>query len=146
MTRLEDLRRQGLLQDTAPDPAATARLLDDARRHLRTARLAVRESDLAGAYQLAYDAARKACTATLAARGLRVRGQGAHANLILIMQELYGPAPGARALEQLDRMRRTRNLAEYHGYPVDPAEVEEDLAAAGDIVAAAEKIVGPKGG
>jgi len=146
VTRVEDLRRRGLLQDIAPDPPAIARLLDDARRHLGTARLAAHASDLAGAYQLAYDAARKACTATLAARGLRVRGQGAHANLILIMQELYSPAPGTLALEQMDRMRHTRNLAEYQGYPVDPAELEGDLAAAADIVAAAEKIVGPMGG
>jgi len=146
VSHLDDLRRRGLLQDIAPDPTAVARLLDDAHRHLATARLAVRGSDLAGAYQLAYDAARKACTAVLAARGLRVRGSGAHANLILLLQELYASAPGAEALEPLDRMRRTRNTAEYHGYPFDPAEVEEDLAAAHAIVATAADIVRPRAG
>ncbi|MGA7362917.1 MAG: HEPN domain-containing protein [Candidatus Dormiibacterota bacterium] len=118
-------------------------MLDDARRHLVTTRLAVRESDLAGAYQLAYDAAGKACTAVLESRGLRVRGPAAHTNLIIFMQELYAGAPGAEALQQLDRMRRTRNTAEYHGYPFDPAELEDDLANAEAVVATATDLVQP---
>ena len=78
---------------------------------------------MAGAYQLAYDAARKACAAVLAARGLRVRGPGAHANLIALIQELYSTGPGVEALDQLDRMRRRRNTAEYHGYPLQQSDL-----------------------
>lgn len=82
----------------------------------------------------------------LRGRGLRVRGRAAHANLILIMKELSGSLPGAQALEQLGRMRRTRNLAEYHGYPFDAVELHGDLAAAEDIVAVAEELVKHSGG
>ena len=51
----------GELERVAPDTALAARLLDDGTRHVESARSAERLGDLTGAYQLAYDALRKAC-------------------------------------------------------------------------------------
>jgi HEPN domain-containing protein len=134
MTRIDELRASDYLQDVRPDRRRVRRLLDDARRHLDTARVAQERGDLAGAYQLGYDAARKSLTAMLADRGLRARGEGAHAHLIDAVMEIYADTPGIEVISRLDRLRRTRNQAEYAGYWFDEAEVTRDLLLAEQIV------------
>ena len=56
MTTLDDLRSRGLLQEVRADRTAIDRLMNDARRHLHTAALALESEDQAAAYQIAYDA------------------------------------------------------------------------------------------
>lgn len=89
------LTRQGSLQTIAIDAVAADRLLADSHRHLATSEMALHQGDLAGAYQLLYDAARKSVTAFLAWRGFRIRGQGAHANSIELAVELLAGTPPA---------------------------------------------------
>ena len=137
--RLDELRALGRLQDVPADPRAVSQLLEDADRHLRTARLALQEGDLAGSYQLAYDAARKSLTAMLLSRGVRSRGPGAHAVLIEAVGALFVQEAGIEVLRPLDRMRRIRNDAEYTGYPFDRDGVEHDLDGATAIVAFADR-------
>ena len=134
MGLVDDLRRRQLLQTIPVDGAVVELLLDDADRHLRSAGAALELGDLAGSYQLAYDAARKALTAALAARGMRVKGPGAHANLIALAHA--GQLGDTSTFGPLDRMRQTRNHAEYDGYRFTAAEVGDDLAAARRIVEA----------
>ena len=55
-------------------------MLAQSEAHLASA-LTLGASDVPGAFQLAYDAARKALGAILANQGLRARGVGAHATL-----------------------------------------------------------------
>jgi hypothetical protein len=111
---VERLIAKGLLQPVPQDQLRTERLLDDAARHLGSAEKAL-DGDLAGAYQLAYDGARKAVTALLAAQGLRVRARAGHSMLVEVVVALYGGHEGGDVLAQLDRMRRIRNEAEYAG-------------------------------
>jgi len=139
--RLDELRALGRLQDVPADPRAVSHLLEDADRHLRTAKLALQEGDLAGSYQLAYDAARKSLTAMLLSRGLRSRGLGAHAVLIEAVRAVFVHEGGIEVLRPLDRMRRIRNDAEYTGYPFDRNEVQHDLEAAAEIVAFAADVL-----
>ena len=139
--RLNELRAEGRIQDVPVDPRAASRLLEDAGRHLRTARLALQEGDLSGSYQLAYDAARKSLTAMLLSRGLRARGLGAHAVLIEAVRAVFVQEKDIEVLRPLDRMRRIRNDAEYAGHPFDGDEVEHDLAAAAAIVAFAADVL-----
>ncbi len=140
---LEDLRERRRLQDVPVDQTAIARLIEDARRHLATAPRALDGGDLAGAYQLAYDAARKSLTALLLSRGLRPRGPGAHATLIEATRAICAGIAGVDALDPLDRMRQVRNEAEYTGHPFDRDEVQDDIVAAARIVAfAAEQLGG----
>ena len=139
--RLDELRAQGRIQDVPVDPRVVSQLLEDADRHLRTAALALREGDLAGSYQLAYDAARKSLTAMLLSRSLRPRGLGAHAVLIEAVRAEFVHEAGIEVLRPLDRMRRIRNDAEYTGYPFDRDEVVHDLGAAAAIVAFAADVL-----
>ena len=134
---IDDLVASGRAQRVPPDSAAQERLLEDADLHLATAGDALKNGDLAGAYQVAYDAARKALTALLNSKGLRTKGLGAHMSTIEIASELF---PGsAKSFERLDRLRRTRNESEYSGHFFDPDEVARDIAIASSIVESARK-------
>lgn len=92
------------------------------------------------AYQVAYDAARKALTALLNSRGLRTKGLGAHATLIEVATEL--DPESAKSFERLDRLRRTRNESEYSGHWFDEGEVARDIVIASDIVNAVKAEIG----
>src|SRR5919201_6741460 len=78
----DDLRRlldAGFLEEVAPHGEDALLRLGEAERHLASAEQ-IAASDPNGAFQLAYDAARKAVTAHMLARGLRVTNRpGAHA-------------------------------------------------------------------
>ena len=83
--------------------------MTQAEEHLRSAQL-LRDTDTAGAFVLAYDAARKALSAVLLNQGLKSRGEGAHA--------LLAEAVGSQLASVLDLtgfgwMRTTRNATEY---------------------------------
>lgn len=138
---IEDLRARRLVQEVPVDAKAIGRLLDDARLHLGTALRALEVEDLAGAYQLAYDAARKSLTAMLLSRGLRARGVAAHATLLQAVEAAFVAAPGIELLGPFDRMRQTRNQAEYVGRSFDREDVLHDLAASERIVGLAESIL-----
>lgn len=128
MTSVEDvLRRNKKLQEIPLDRARAEKLVDDARKHRATADAALQSGDFAGAYQMGYDAARKALTALLALDGLRLRGEGAYANLIELIREKYAGVEGIEIVDKLDRLRSTRNEAEYRGYWFDEDEVRADL-------------------
>jgi uncharacterized protein (UPF0332 family) len=139
---LDALRSRGSLQNVEIDEPAIERLLEDATLHLRTACAGLEAGDLSGAYQLAYDAARKSLTALLLSRALRVRGVAAHAALIEASRALFGQTPGSDSLHRLERMRRTRNQAEYVGRSFDRDEVLHDLGTAEAVVAFAKGILG----
>ena len=86
-------------------------LLDQARRHLSSAQ-AIADSDAAGAYQLLYDAARKALAAVLENQGLRATSRGGHIAVREAVSAQLDPPLGAM-LRPFDRIRRRRNQAEY---------------------------------
>ncbi len=76
MPRIDDLIRRGSVQRVPIDARAVTRLMRDAMQHLDTASAGLEGGDLAGAFQLAYDAARKSLTALALSRGLRTKGEG----------------------------------------------------------------------
>lgn len=88
---------------------------------------------------LAYDAARHACTALLAQQGLRPTTRGGH----LVVDEAVRAQSGD-AFRPFRALRIRRNELEYPAMPDDAAtasEVEEALAGAERILAAAEKLI-----
>lgn len=86
-------------------------LIAQAQRHLKSAE-AIVAGDPVGAYQLLYDAARKALGAVLENQGLRVTSRGGHIAVIDAMTAQLDPPLGG-VLRPFDRMRRRRNEAEY---------------------------------
>jgi hypothetical protein len=130
----DDLRRlldAGLLEEVAPHGEDALLRLDEAERHLASAEQ-IATTDPNGAFQLAYDAARKAATAHMLAHGLRVTNQpGAHATTgryaLVALGEAFAP---------FDRMRRRRNRSEYGTTLIGQADVAAAVADARAMVAA----------
>jgi hypothetical protein len=132
------------LESIAADAREARDLLAHAENHLQSAdRIA--QSDPAGAYQLLYDAARKAVAADMTAAGYRVKSDrpGAHAAIVLYAEEALAGSADERALRRFDQMRRLRNRSEYVGLTVSPAQLSSDLRHAEAIVAAVRARVGP---
>ena len=135
MAQADELVRAGLLLRVAPDLETARAMMRDCRAHL-TAAAAIGELDRNGAYQLAYDAARKAITAHMRAAGLRVRsGPGAHE-----ITGQYGVvALPSASVDRFDAIRRKRNRSEYGVVHISATEVATVLADAEAIVAAVER-------
>jgi hypothetical protein len=95
----------------AADRDLADRLLADAALHLATASAALAGGDLAGAYQLAYDALRKSCAALLAVQGLRATSRGGHVAVQEAVQAQFGST--VTAVRAFGRIRRARHRFEY---------------------------------
>lgn len=104
---IDDLLTSRQLDRVAPGPEHARRLLGEARRHVTAAGTLI-ELDPIGAYQLAYDAARKAAGAVLASSGLRPTARGGHVVVVRAIEAL-----GQSGFQRLDAMRRRRNQLEY---------------------------------
>jgi hypothetical protein len=87
------------------------KLLAQAHDHLGSAEL-VATTDAVGAYQMLYDAARKALCAILENEGLRATSRGGHIAVFEAITAQLDP-PLGQVLRPFDRMRRRRNDAEY---------------------------------
>lgn len=122
--RIEDLLAAGELEQVTPADSVASLLLEDAGRHLATAATAVETGDLAGAYQLAYDALRKSAASLLAVQGLRATSRGGH----LAVQEAVIAQFGsiARVFRAFGRIRRARNSFEYPS-TTTPGPVPDDV-------------------
>jgi hypothetical protein len=119
-----------------------ALLLGQAHQHLASAR-AIAGSDPTGAYQLLYDAARKALAAVLENQGLRATSRGGHIAVLDAVSAQLDPPLGP-ILRPFDRLRRRRNQAEYPiaDRPDFRAEdVDRDLPKVQEIVDAAAKVL-----
>jgi len=111
--RIRALIEQGELEPVEPSLAIGRHLLADADQHTRSARTIGEIGDLTGAYQLAYDALRKAAASLLAVQGLRATSRGGHVAVQDAMVAQFGE--GVRAFRAFGRLRRNRNRFEYPG-------------------------------
>ncbi|MGH2933976.1 MAG: hypothetical protein ACRDL2_05600 [Gaiellaceae bacterium] len=122
----------GQLEIVEADAEGARSALDEARQHVGSARL-IAGSDANGAYQLAYDAARKAAMSSMRAAGLRVRqGEGAH-----MIAAAYTAAAIDEGLgKRLDSARRRRNRSEYGSAFFDDDSIADAIALADALIAA----------
>jgi hypothetical protein len=130
---LDDLISKRLIEPVAGDQPMASEWIEDAKRHIQASQ-AVESIDPAGAYVLAYDAARKSVAAVLLTTGHRVTSRpGSHQALSRFAKTLADDT-GEPALEHLDRLRRNRNRSEYGSRTFGAAEVKEAIQIAGAIV------------
>lgn len=117
-------------------------LLNQAHQHLGSAQ-AIAGSDPTGAYQLLYDAARKALSAVLENQGLRATSRGGHIAVLDAVSAQLDPPLGT-ILRPFDRLRRRRNQAEYPATDrpsFSSDEVGRDLPKVREIVETAGKVL-----
>jgi hypothetical protein len=132
----------GELQRVTASPAQAEAMLNDARRHLASAK-SIAPTDPTGAYVLAYDAARKAIASILEAEGLRATTKGGHIVLFDTAMAQFDP-PLGKLIRPFNRMRARRNQVEYASSSspaVTTDEVLTDLAKSAGLIELAEKVL-----
>lgn len=125
---VEELIAGGELQRVPPSRRQAERLLDQARRHAASA-ASIADADPSGAYQLSYDAARKALVAVLENQGLRPTSVGGHIVVYRALRAQLVP-PMGDTIRPFDRLRRRRRESEYPDLDdpnVSPDDVRDDL-------------------
>lgn len=134
---IAQLVADGRLERVNPDPGEASDLVVHALAHLESART-IAEQDPAGAYQLLYDASRKAVAADMLAAGYRAKADrpGAHAAVVAYAQEALASSVRPEVLSVLDQMRRLRNRTEYGALTLGAEQVKNDLTVAELIVSA----------
>jgi HEPN domain-containing protein len=140
--RIRELINGGELGQVPPDTGLARRMLADAGRHLATAAAAESTGDLAGAYQLAYDALRKSAAGLLEAQGLRATSRGGHIAVQDAVLAQFGST--IRALRSFSRLRRARNSFEYPSIETPgPSgdDVKDAIRVAREVNEAAGKIL-----
>lgn len=106
-SEIDGMLAKGELERVTPSEDLAERFFDEAHRHLASAS-AIKASDPTGSYQLAYDAARKACAALLVVQGLRATSAGGH---IAVQDMVRAQFRGVFA--QFPTLRRVRKQSEY---------------------------------
>ena len=140
---VDELLARSKLEEATASQALADRLVREADKHLTAAGQIV-AIDEAGAYQLAYDAARKACAALLAQQGLRATTRGGHVAVQDTVQAQFGGRGGMAAFGPIPRMRRKRAASEYPdmGTPTTTTdEAREAIESASGILAAAKGLL-----
>jgi hypothetical protein len=125
--------------DAPVDIRAAERLLVQAEKHLRSARIPVVDDE--SRYGMLYDGARKAADAVLRASGRRLtHGSGLHAEYVAEAKRLLG-SRHEFLLVRLEAARRIRNDVVYQTREVTEIELQDLEEAARRIVAAARLYV-----
>lgn len=140
--RIEGMLTRGELERVPASRQHADLLLSQAHRHVESAQ-AIAASDSAGAYQLMYDAARKALSAILENQGLRATSRGGHIAVLDAVSAQLDPPLGT-IFRPFDRLRRRRNQAEYpgSGQPgFSTEDVKRDLPKVQQMVDAAIKVL-----
>ncbi|MFK0002933.1 HEPN domain-containing protein [Paenarthrobacter sp. NPDC090520] len=140
---VDQLIEQSRLTEVTPNPELADHYISQAHTHLKAAET-LREQDPAGAFTLAYDAARLSLASILVVQGLRPRGEGAHAVLLEVAIFQLEP-PRQKEIREFDWMRRLRNDTQYPDVDRPTAgvdDVDQAIPAARAIVERAERLVG----
>ncbi len=142
-TDVQRLITDGELDRVAPSAEVVGRLLADARAHIKLASKGT-EDDPAGALQLSYDAARKACAALLVVQGLRATTRGGHIAVMDAVRSQFNDRGGMEVFGRLHALRRRRNRTEYpdpDSPGVDQADARQARDTARAVVDAAQRIL-----
>jgi hypothetical protein len=125
------------LERVQPNMAAAGERINDARRHVRSARL-LADDDPTLAIAACHDAIRKAFTAHMAAVGHRPRGgDGAHRIVLDYARHQLSGVVSAGDLDEAEDLRKDRALAEYGDFAAQQLSADHVRAAA-DV---AERVV-----
>lgn len=133
------------LERVKPNMGAAGERVNDASRHVRSARL-LADDDTTLAMAACHDAIRKAITGHMAANGLRPRGgDGAHRIVLDYARHQLAQLIGEDDLIEADEIRQDRALAEYGDFAsrkLDANHVRDSADVAERIVRAVASSLG----
>lgn len=133
---IRQLLDDGKLELVGVNPPFADRLVTEAETHLVSADRILAD-DPPGAFQLAYDAARKACEGLLAVQGLRSTRDGGHVAVADAVRDQFNGKGGKPAFGNLNRIRRERHSSEYPTATTPPITHDDATA----LIADAKEIV-----
>lgn len=139
---IDAMLARGELEQVRPNREHADVLVRQARDHIAAAG-SITTLDPVGAFQLLYDASRKALCAVLENQGLRVTSRGGRLAVIEAVRAQLDPPLGG-ALKPFDRMRRRRNDAEYPRPDAQgflPDDVKAEIPKVEQIVETAAKVL-----
>jgi HEPN domain len=118
------------LERVQPSMPAAGERINDARRHIRSARQ-LADDDTTLAISACHDAIRKALTAHMAATGLRARsGDGAHRIVLDYARNQLADVLSNEDIIEADELRRDRVLAEYGDFAAQKLTGDQARSAA----------------
>ena len=126
----------GDIERIVKNMAAAGERINDARRHLKSARL-LAKSDVTLAITACHDAIRKAITAHMTANGYRPRnGNGAHRIVLQYARSQLDAVITAADIDRADALRRDRATAEYGDFAASKLGASDvaDATLAGDRI------------
>ncbi len=124
---IRQLVADGTLRSVKADEETARVELETARQHVASAAL-LADSDPNAAFQLGYDAARKAIAAHMRAHGYRPgSGQGAHAKTGRYAAAMLGGSSLEPHIDAFDDLRTLRNQSEYDALLLDESDVLDAL-------------------
>ena len=124
--KIYTLLNNGELEQVEANPGFAIELFQGATCHLVSVS-GIIDFDSAGAFQLGYGAARKACTALLAQPGLRSTRMGGHVAVAEAVRAQFNGPRGNTPLGRLTELKRRRGESEYPS-ALTPSITWEDAA------------------
>lgn len=138
---IQELIADGRLEVVQASDSHAAMLLEEAGRHLSSARQ-LASNDATAAYSVMYDGVRKSLSAILAKQGLRATSAGGHVAVGVAVAAQMGSTRGVIAA--FNGMRRRRHEAEYPSVEapgINEFDVIDALPSASSMIEAAVKMV-----
>ena len=135
---MHELLASGHLQVVSGAPADGHHQLMSARQLLESSHRELSANPEAS-FILAYDAARKACSALLTHQGLRTNSAGHHVTTERVVRSQFGGV-----FHRFPNLRRRRSEIEYPRFPGEDIQAEESanaLQIARGIVSASERLI-----
>ncbi|SFK46884.1 hypothetical protein [Cellulomonas sp. KH9] len=145
-TELSRMVTAGELEQVPVDPVVCRTMVEQARRHGRTAAAGRDLGDQEGAFQLAYDGCRKVALALVLAFGVRPSGdRGHHADTFAAAAAIlrnHSTQVGVRqSLDDAADLRFARSGAEYRAEVVSADTVDDALAILDELLAGLEPVM-----
>ena len=131
---LADLIAEGSLERVTVDAETCSHLMTQARNHLRTAAAGLQIVDTEGAFQLAYDACRKACLGLILAMGLRPRGEAHHAVTFKAAAAIAHTFGGHQIVNDASHLRFIRHGAEYRAETVSLEDAQDAIDTGTELI------------
>lgn len=139
-TELSKMVLAGELERVPVDPDVCRTMVEQARRHAKTAAAGRDLEDYEGAFQLAYDACRKVALALVLSFGVRPAGESGHhgdtfAAAAAIIRNHANHAALRQSIDDASDLRFARSGAEYRAETITANAVDDSLTILGELLA-----------
>lgn len=144
MKTFQEFVDKGLVKEEKIDFAQVIKVLEKARRSIKSAKVLFADSDFEGSYQLAYEAMLLSGRALIFSYGYRPRSAGSHKIAVDFIEKIIGKKDAVLVFK-FDKMRKNRHYLIYgSGLSISGAEAKNAISSAKEFVSEIERLVQEK--